>query len=269
MSNKELIEKFTEIFKTKIIPHAKQMEIYRLKEKRKRDFFIALAVTFVLLILIFLFALSNKYIDAEGGVFTAVFIIFIILAIVMFNMAHKTSENFRKNIKSSLLIPILGIFGEFYIKKNDILPLSEINAAGLYPKATHKKNDDIISGVYKNHMVSFIETELSHSEEEEKQSIITIEFYSQKNKSKNSYTVIDFKGLIIKIKLDNFSEASVAGIEKSTFDLNSIFNLTVSWGRELKKMKTENIYFSSYEIYSDNKDKFESVLTESFSNKLE
>ena len=33
-------------------------------------------------------------------------------------------------------------------------------------------------------------------------------------------------------------------------------------------MNTNNPYFSSYEIYSDNKQKFESVLTQSFSNNL-
>ena len=182
MEYKEVKKKFEEVYKSKIQPNILKLDIYRHKQKKKKMIYLlSLVIVFIYNVFIFIFkpemVISNYSID----------FLFLIYTIYTFTIdIKKIEKQYRKTVKDTFLQPILSIFGNFKITKNENISLKEIQETGLYHISKIKKDDDIITGIYNNTKIKIVETKLSHRTS------------SINGKERSSIT--DFSGLIIKFK---------------------------------------------------------------------
>ena len=201
MEDTEIKEKFEEIYKSKIEPSIRRLEPYRLEQKKKYDLFFRINIAlFAIAIISFIIAIKVPIQVNTWGLSQKLAVFFVVCVITSFftiTKQHKISKDFRKTIKPALLKPILSIFGNFRLAENELLSLKEIKSMGLYHNAGTKKDDDNIIGTYKDIPLTLIETELTHS-----------------SGGKNSSTVTDFGGLILKIKMNKRFEGITVGNQK-------------------------------------------------------
>ena len=204
MEQKELVAQFDKVYEAKIRPYIESLEKYRLSEKKKYDKYNKLCTAFVLISILVFASAFIPYL--KGTIYTLLFLVggFVSIFVSVFvfvGKMEKLNNNFRKLLKQKLLNPILKMFGNFVIKNEENISLNEIKSLGLYPRATSKKDDDIIEGIYKNLKVFLVETSLSHTEQRGKQ---------------HSVNVTDFNGLLIKIEMNKkFEGITVANHEFS------------------------------------------------------
>lgn len=204
MNGKEVDAKFDEIYKSKIAPKLSNLENYRIQEKKKYDFLIMILFASVICLLLLIF-LGYKGILPSNVSVIGLVLLFILPIIIIF-LSKKIKEDFRKKLKLTLLPFLFSVFGNFSILDKEALSLKEIKALGLYPRATRKKDDDIISGIYKNMPVTLIETQLYHQE-------------NNKDKDSNNIkNVKDFSGLILKIKLNKTFKGILVAEQKMKID---------------------------------------------------
>jgi len=182
MEYKEVKKKFEEVYKSKIQPNILKLDIYRHKQKKKKMIYLlSLVIVFIYNVFIFIFkpemVISNYSID----------FLFLIYTIYTFTIdIKKIEKQYRKTVKDAFLQPILSIFGNFKITKNENISLKEIQETGLYHISNKKKDDDIITGEYNNLKIKIVETKLSHR--------------TRSVNSRESSEITDFSGLIIKFK---------------------------------------------------------------------
>ena len=198
MEDKEIKQKFEEVYKSKIEPNLKKLEPYRLEQKKKYDLCVKIMQTSILLTFVS-FVLVFINVKNIGAMFLVVLSTTCFIAMYI---SRKVENEYRKTIKPLLLKPILSIFGNFKLANREILSLKEIKSMGLYHKARNKKDDDVIWGTYNSLPIALIETKLTHSE----------------NNGNDSSTITDFSGLIIKVKVNkNFSGITIAS-QELTYD---------------------------------------------------
>ena len=195
MEDNEIKQKFEEIYKSKIEPNLRKLEPYRLEQKKKYDLFFR--VNIALLVVAVISSIVATKVSTQANTLIVFFVVCIIILFFSIAKQHKISNDFRKTIKPALLKPILSVFGNFRLANNELLSLKEMKLMGLYHKARTKKDDDNITGIYKDIPVTLIETRLTHS-----------------SGGKNSSTVVDFEGLIIKIKMNKRFEGITVGDQK-------------------------------------------------------
>ena len=198
MEDNEIKQKFEEIYKSKIEPNLKRLEIQRIEEKKKYDLYVKVSI---------IACISGILLSVLCFLIKSPFIIFLIIigfivAIPSSILSTKIANNYRKMIKPFLLKPVLSIFGNFRLENKEILSLKEIKSLGLYHRASSKRDDDIIVGTYKDIPISLIEAALVHTE----------------SRGKSPTTVSDFNGLILKIKTNKSCEGITVGDQKVNID---------------------------------------------------
>ena len=212
MDESKIKEKFEQIYKAKIEPHAKRLEPYRIEQKKKHDIFLIALICVVLLF--FLGAFLTAKISALGKFFAIYAILTFILLPVLCVCLYNLEKEFRKKTKEALLKPLLLLFGSFLLSDKELISLKDIKSMGLYQKAKKKKDDDNITGTYKGFPVSIVETKLTHTEAQIGIKINGINIGGTGGKSSSSKGVTDFEGLIFKIKMNKSFNGIIVGEQK-------------------------------------------------------
>ena len=184
--------KFETIWQYDIEPKLQNLEAYRQKRKKIVDIWSVIGLTALIICGISGISLAflKENSDIAPFIFIVVFASVMIMALAGY-IVTKTSNKFRQNLKSVVLVPVLASFGDFQVCEKDILSLKKIKKLKLYPKARKKKDDDRIAGIYKNFPVVLLETLLYHT----------------KGYGKHSYDVTDFEGLILKIGYNMYGDS--------------------------------------------------------------
>ena len=246
MNKQELEQKFEEIYKAKIEPQLQELESYRLTAKKSFNKNITYIVCLIFIafygLYFNIFSSTHNKFQIYGILAFILFIVLMAVSIFFIIRTKKIYDDYRKYTKKALLVPILSVFGEFKLYTEKRTMLYDIQGFGLYPAAEQLTYDDVISGVYKNIPVSIEEINLTHEIE-------------TKN---SSYTVIDFKGLLFKIKM------------------NKCFNCKIVAGRglsvrnpRLEKVVLEDVEINKkYKIFSDNQVECRYLMTPSFMERI-
>ena len=201
-TQKDIYANFDAVYDAKIKPKLQNMENFRLECKRKQNIWglINLAPLAISVLALYLaYKLEPKY----------AYILIVSVPLLVFGII-KLKQNelyFRKTIKEKLLIPIFSLFGKFKISQAEMISLKEIKANGLFQDAIYKKDDDNIAGTYKDIPVYLCETRLWHTE-------------SKKNRNGQNKIeqVDDFRGLILKIKMNKNFEGSTVIRQRPSYD---------------------------------------------------
>ena len=219
MSFEEYSKKFDEIYKQRIEPFIKPLETIRAQKygEYKRTLYPALILPGLLIL----------FFPAPIDTMLQKLIIMFFVGVTVHSIVYtRYFGKFAPDIKKKLLPAILKSFGDFYIANEPIISSSEIKSYQIFPAAKRTNVDDIITGFYKEMAVSIQETRLTHTE----------------GSGKTSHTVVDFAGLIIKVKFPkNFRGLTVVSPDKSGS----------RWGSELQKVNLEDPEFEKiYDVYS-------------------
>ena len=207
---------FDRLYTSKILPDVEDAETYRLKERNKSR------VLGFIIIIAFLAAgiisvLSLMKILHVAYIFCAL-VAFLVTLIIIISIQSKINDNLRAFLKNVFLTPILKLFG-LKLSTSEEISLNEIKSLGLFHKAGRKKDDDNIVGTYKGIPITLVETELSHSERVSKNS-------TQK--------VIDFSGLIFKVKMNKKFQGILVGNKKIDFaDIEKLAKIAVKENPEM------------------------------------
>ena len=275
----EIYNNFDNIYTTQIVPKLAPFEYKRksIEQEHKRYVkygLISLALTIVFfvapffsqIIIIFLgVVLTTLSAESLSGSFPVkifeilsfhfeIFTVITIAALVIFfYKAYRIENNFKCSIKKNIMPVILSLFGEFKVnafsihnKKNCVSPieLSEIQSLNFFKSASRKQDDDVIEGLYKDLKVCIAETELSHS-----------------SGGKDSHTVTDFRGLIIKTRLNKKYKGKTLIADKEGYR-------AVQKGK-LEKVQLEDVEFESmFDVYSDNQVEARYLLDLGFMEKI-
>lgn len=188
MDEKELKEKFEEIYSKKIMTKLAPLERERLTQAETYKLCITLSIIFF--VAVFVVILIMKF-SKTTPVLIFTLIGCFALCIVFMIVASNIQKKFINEVKAKLLTDLLLLFGSFSIFKNDIITFKEIKNTGLFPNVDGKRDDDRIAGSYKGMNVFMVETELTRSEQ-------------SRDIKGNAYneTVTVFRGLIIKTVLN-------------------------------------------------------------------
>ena len=255
----EIYENFGNIYTSKIVPNLAPFESKRrsIEKKYNRFDFISmvLGVTSTILVFICKFMDDMNYLNKNTDtILTVILLCGFAMSAIFCYIAKDIDRKFRDSVKSEILPIILSLFGEFTVKtptqqkKNkNILKtsLTEIKKLGFFHQAEKKKDDDTIEGIYKNLEINITETTLEHEE-----------YYG-----KHSRTIRDFKGLIVKTKLNkNY---------KGTTLLAAKNNSRSATKGKLEKVELEDVEFNKmYNIFSDNQVEVRYLLNPSFMEKI-
>ena len=202
MNQKIVEEKYNKIYQNFIKPEISKLEIYRIEQKKKHDIFYIItfvSAAFIPILVLVSILTENSFIGfASFIILVAFFVTFFVSLFVLIPRANKIKNKFRKDIKSKLLTQILSALGDLKLENNEIISLKNIHNMGLYKISTRKTDDDKIVGIYNDIPISIVETVLSH----------------QGSKS----LVIDFNGLILKIKMNKKFEGVTVARQKITIE---------------------------------------------------
>lgn len=253
MNKEELEQKFEEIYENVLKPKFAEIEQSRLEilgpYKKYKKLFVIFVLAAIIDMFIFMlpvlpfFAGKNYSFPINSIIFIFVFVLLIIFAVINGIKMKKISDPFKKKLKNLILIPIFNIFGEFNISEQEILTLKDIHEIGIFNESTIKKNDDKIVGMYKNINIALEETELSHIEKREKN---------------ESVQIIDFKGLIYKIKMNKNFNCKVIASERGAVSKNN-----------LEEVVLEDVEFNrKYRILSNDQVEARYLLTLSFMERI-
>ena len=237
MSFEKYSKKFDEIYKQRIEPFIKPLETIRAQKygEYKRTLYPALILPGLLIL----------FFPAPIDTMLQKLIIMFFVGVTVHSIVYtRYFGKFAPDIKKKLLPAILKSFGDFYIANEPIISSSEIKSYQIFPAAKRTNVDDIITGFYKEMAVSIQETRLTHTE----------------GSGKTSHTVVDFAGLIIKVKFPkNFRGLTVVSPDKSGS----------RWGSELQKVNLEDPEFEKiYDVYSTDQIEARYLLTTAFMERL-
>ena len=255
----EIYENFGNIYTSKIVPNLAPFESKRRSIEKKYKVTKRLSIVMGIPAII-LFCNLNIDIQIENSNFfteniqSILKISAILLALisgVLYCTAIGIDTKFRNSVKSKILPILLSLFGNFTVKTSSEhngvskISLSEIKRLGFFRLAERKEDDDIIEGIYKNLEINITETMLEH----------------QEGSGKHKHTVRDFKGLIVKTKLNkNY---------KGTTLLAAKNNSRSATKGKLEKVELEDVEFNKmFNIYSDNQVEVRYLLDLSFMEKI-
>lgn len=188
MTEAEFSKYFDENFRYKL----EDLEQKRRKYAPIRKFFSYFSLSlFVLLAIVW-------FVNASNSINQTIMGVIVVLLIVSFLVKGAIDSSFRKPLKSKVISRVISLYGNLYLTSNkNIIKLKDILNLGLFPRATRKIDDDIIIGNYQNTNIIISECELEHTV----------------RNGKNSHTVTDFAGLIVKLTMNKkFSGITVVGM---------------------------------------------------------
>ncbi len=252
----EIYKNFGNIYTSKIVPNLAPFESKRRSIEKKYKILhytsIVLGVCCGALIPVLdINSESSKFLSENNNILLIILIIGICASGLLYYTAKDIDTKFRNSVKSKILPILLSLFGEFTVKTSSEhngvskISLSEIKRLGFFHLAERKEDDDIIEGIYKNLEINITETMLKH----------------QEGSGKHKHTVRDFKGLIVKTKLNkNY---------KGTTLLAAKNNSRSATKGKLEKVELEDVEFNKmYNIYSDNQVEVRYLLDLSFMEKI-
>ena len=224
---------FDEVYKTQIKPYLEDIEISRLKMaakfKEKATAYCAIAIAVILFL-----PFGAEY---KG------YILPISVIIICFLTYALCFGTFPEDVKNRLLPVILKVFGNFQRTKIQAISFEEIKKYKIFPSATDCSNDDVIEGKYKNLDILIQESKLTHN-----------------SGGKNSHTVTDFDGLIIKVTSNkNFTGTTIVRPDSYSSSI-----------RDLKQVHLEDPVFERiYNVYSTDQIEARYLLTTAFMMRLQ
>lgn len=170
---------------------------------------------------------------------TEFFVVMIVIGtLYSFAFYFPLYSNYRSNLKLLILTKILSLFGQFCLKKKPVVTLNEIKQCGVCPKGTYKVDDDVIVGVYNGIDISITETEITHTT----------------GSGKSKRTVTDFRGLILKIKMN-----------KNFKGVTTIIQSGYSKPKGLEPVLLEDAEFEKrFEVFSNDQVEARYLITPSF-----
>lgn len=270
MNDKEIENEFEGIYKNQIEPNIHKLEDFRLKYAKKYNvvsrfslFFISLGIISVIIQGV------NNVIDIiPEQIIIPIFVTSVILFIILNIYKTKLLKNYKKVVKPVILEPILSIFGKLKVVNNSLLSLKEIKSTGLYYNTQNQKDDDNIYGTYNGIDIAIVETKLSH-----------IERTGNSDDDRNE--IIDFNGLILKIKMNKNFEGMTIGEQITSinnyikikngklcvdiFDQYTRNKVT----KKLEKINLEDPEFNqNYNVYSDSQVEAKYLLSPTFIEKI-
>ena len=234
-------EEFAKIYQEKFEPVAKELEPVRLENIEKKKSF---SIKYLIFSIIFIAVAVGVFLSMSIR-FDLFFFVVLFLAIIYFCTIHSINEKERKILKKSLVSKILSVFGNIYFSESkDIIPLLQIKKMGLFSRAMTKTDDDTIIGVYKGCNFVINECKMTHTE----------------GSGKNSTTVTDFDGIIVKIQMHKkFTSQTIVGVD------NHIRKL-----RGFEDVQLESVEFmKNRKVYSTDQIEARYILTTSFIERLE
>jgi hypothetical protein len=160
----------------------------------------------------------------------------------------RIKEAERKKLKNQIISKVLTLYGNLYFSENkDAVSYRDIKDMGLYRKASRKTTDDVIIGIHKGCNLVISESQLTHQESR------------GSGKNRTTETIIDFKGLIVKIQMKKtFTGKTIVGIKG---------DIDKKWGFE--KVELESVDFMKHrEVYSTDQIKARYILTTAFMERL-
>lgn len=268
MNDNEIENKFEEIYKNQIEPNIYRLEDFRLNYAKKFNVVRRFSLFWLLLGVI-----SGVILGVNSAIPEQILISIVITSIILYVIfgIYKTKllKNYKKVVKPVILEPILSIFGELKVVNKPLLSLKEIKSTGLYYDAQNKKDDDNIYGTYKGTDIAIVETTLSH-----------IETTGNSNDDDRN-EIIDFNGLILKIKMNKQFEGITVGEQITSinnyikikngklcvdiFDQYTRNKVT----KKLEKINLEDPEFNqNYNVYSDSQVEARYLLSPTFMEKI-
>ena len=228
-------QKFEEIYASKIKPKIAALEKERIRVSKICAVcgILSLILFFILFLMFFIAPIFGK----SGEV--SVFIIFLVcfpLLVIFLVIFGSVDKQYRDKVKSQLLPFVLSVFGDFRLDSGAAsMPLNIIQKYGLFPAARIKIDDDHVSGTYEGISVNITETRLIHS----------------KGGKNNRGTVVDFYGLIIKLKqAKKYSGVTVVASSKSSRPI------------DLEKVELEDAKFNKiFDVYTNDQVEARYLLT--------
>lgn len=178
---------FSKLYKEKYEPILRSLEPERVAMQRN-SLIVTLIAALVTALLVFLF-MKNPVMQ----------IICFIVPIACVCYLMSVNKKFKKDLKYKVVSKILALYGNIYFTdKKNVIPFEAVRALGLYTRATSKKDDDTIVGLYKGCNFIINECKLVHRE----------------SRGENSETEIDFGGIILQIQMKKkFSGSTIVGLE--------------------------------------------------------
>ena len=226
-------EEFSKIYQESFVPNLKNLEQERLELMSKIKPF-GIVTLIAVIISVIGFFIKNGYCMGIGYIVTFPCVIYITLLY----------SKIRKKLKKEVVSKILSIYGNLYFSESkDVISYKDIRSMGLFPSFTEKSDDDIVIGLYKGCNFVINECKLRHTE----------------RYGKNSTTVTDFSGLLIKIQINkNFSGKTIVGNKWHITKLNGFADVVLE---DVEFMK-------SRKVYSTDQIEARYILTTSFMERL-
>ena len=224
---------FDEVYKTQIEPYLEDIEKTRVKMaadfKDKMTTYSAIAFVVALFLPI--------------DIFQKIFILLVVILfiyMIAFSLSFKT---FPIEVKDKLLPVILKVFGDFHRLNTEAISFEEIKKYKIFPSATSCSNDDVIAGKYKNLDICIQENNLTH-----------------RSGGKNSHTITDFDGLIIKVTSNkNFTGTTIVRPDEYSSNIDN-----------LQQVHLEDPVFEKiYNVYSTDQIEARYLLTTAFMERLQ
>lgn len=188
MTKEEFSKYFNENFRLKL----EELEKKRLFYAPIRKFCLIFALIAFVSMIIFGYIFGGKDISQTFSLmcFALIFLSLIVVGAI--------ESLFRKPLKTKVISKIIGLYGNLYLtNQRNLIKLSDIRKFGLFPRAAKKIDDDAIIGNYKNTNIIINECTLEHTV----------------RSGRNSHTVTDFAGLIVKLTMNKkFSGITVVGM---------------------------------------------------------
>ncbi len=249
----EIYKNFGNVYTTQIVPKLAPFESQRRFIEKKYKILDALKIisVIVFIVLIIVLAVSNSSFELNT------FIIMMVSGGVAGYFSWITSEmdtKFRNSVKKDILPVLLSVFGEFksaavaqgYQKSRaSFIGINEIKSLNFFKSAETQRIDDHIEGKYKNLKVYITEMILQHTEES----------------GKNRHTVTDFRGLVVKTKLNKNYKG------KTLITAKNFCNVVSK--RNLEEIKLEDVEFEKiYNVYSDDQIEARYLLDLGFMEKI-
>lgn len=252
MDEKELKEKFEEIYNKKIMTKLAPLERERISEAETFKVCITCAIIFFIAVLVM--GLFVKFLENGPALIFTLTGCFVLSIVFMF-IAGNIQKKFRNRIKSQLLTDLLFLFGNFNIYRNEIISLKEIKNTGLFPNANIKNDDDRIGGTYKGINVFLFETELSQQDES-----------NDINRRKYSNSVQVFKGLILRTVMNKKYNGRTIIKQRA---LNTTGQNEFKAPQDLEEVILEDSEFNkSYAVFSNDQVEARYLITPTFMERL-
>ena len=253
----EIYNNFNSVYKTKILPNLAPYERKRRLIENKYKILkilpiISLIMPFVILTILAYLSVEEIIADSPiiDIIIAIIFLVFLSIYVLLSVKANDINTEFRNSVKKNILPIIFSLFGDFkaanhknycYDSSVSYINIDEIKSLNLFKFASLEDVDDYIEGYYKDSKVYITETKLEH--------------YYDKNK------ILDFKGLVVKAKLNKNYKGKTIITDKYLYDAES--------NGDLEEIHLEDVEFEKlYNIYSNDQVEVRYLLDLGFMEKI-